>query len=113
MRWLAPGTDAGQLLTRAPSECLAVPADAENAYEVELGRAAFRTPLILGGQAARAGIACETCHRSGRTNPDFDFPGVSGAPGSFMTGRPEWTLFGAILVALEVLLIFVSSRRRG
>jgi hypothetical protein len=38
---------------------------------------------------------------------------VPGAPGSFMTGRPEWTLFGAILVALEVLLIFVSSRRRG
>nr|QQZ49991.1 hypothetical protein JKL49_25640 [Phenylobacterium glaciei] len=35
-----------------------------------------------GGQAARAGVACETCHRSGRSNPDFLFPGVSGPPGS-------------------------------
>ena len=38
--------------------------------------------MLLGGQAARAGVACETCHRNGRTNPDFAFPGVSGAPGT-------------------------------
>ncbi|HEX7758150.1 MAG TPA: hypothetical protein VF459_01510, partial [Caulobacteraceae bacterium] len=56
--------------------------DPERAYSAELGRAAFRTPLLLGGQAARAGVACETCHRDGRTNPDFDFPGLSGAPGT-------------------------------
>jgi hypothetical protein len=59
-----------------------MPADPQVAYEVELGRAAFRTPLVLGGQAARAGIDCETCHRNGRNNPDFDFPGISGAPGT-------------------------------
>jgi hypothetical protein len=82
LRWLAPGVDASVALTRRPTECLAIPADAEAAYEVELGRAAFRTPLVLGGQAARAGIDCETCHRSGRNNPDFDFPGISGAPGT-------------------------------
>jgi len=61
---------------------LAIAAAPEAAYEIELGRAAFRTPLLLGGQAARAGIDCESCHRSGRDNPDFDFPGVSGAPGT-------------------------------
>jgi hypothetical protein len=82
MRWLAPGADASVVLTRRPTECLAIPASAETAYAVELGRAAFRTPLLLGGQAARAGIDCESCHRSGRGNPDFDFPGVSGAPGT-------------------------------
>jgi hypothetical protein len=82
MRWLAPGADASVVLTHRPSECLAKPDDAERAYLVELGRAAFRTPLLLGGQTARAGIDCETCHRSGRSNPDFDFPGVSGAPGT-------------------------------
>ncbi len=82
MRWLAPGADAAVVLTHRPSECLAKPADAERAYLVELGRAAFRTPLLLGGQASRAGIDCETCHRAGRGNPDFDFPGVSGAPGT-------------------------------
>ena len=57
-------------------------ADPQAAYRVELGRAAFRSPLVLGGQAARAGVACETCHRGGATNPDFDFPGLSGAPGT-------------------------------
>ncbi|MGA0600821.1 hypothetical protein ACO2Q3_08970 [Caulobacter sp. KR2-114] len=82
MRWLAPGADAARILTRQPPECLRAPADADTAYSVELGRAAFRSPLLLGGQAARAGVACETCHRNGRTNPDFDFPGVSGAPGT-------------------------------
>jgi hypothetical protein len=82
MRWLAPGADASIVLTRRPTECLAPPVDAERGYLVELGRAAFRTPLLLGGQAARAGIDCETCHRGGRSNPDFDFPGVSGAPGT-------------------------------
>jgi hypothetical protein len=49
---------------------------------VEVGRAAFRTPVLLGGQAARAGVMCETCHKAGHTNPDFLFPGVSGAPGT-------------------------------
>ncbi|MGI8839413.1 MAG: hypothetical protein ACR2F8_01280 [Caulobacteraceae bacterium] len=82
MRWLAPGADAARLLTRRPVECLRAPTDKAEAYEVELGRAAFRDPLLLGGQAARAGLACETCHRNGRTNRDFDFPGISGAPGT-------------------------------
>jgi hypothetical protein len=82
MRWLAPGADASQVLTRRPTECLAEPKDAETAYLVELGRAAFRTPLLLGGQGARAGLSCESCHRDGRNNPDFSFPGVSGAPGT-------------------------------
>ncbi|MHB8529503.1 MAG: hypothetical protein ACYC8V_08360 [Caulobacteraceae bacterium] len=82
MRWLVPGADAARLLTRRKPECLNAPAEGETAYEVELGRAAFRSPLTLGGQAARAGVACETCHQNGRTNPDFDFPGLSGAPGT-------------------------------
>jgi len=82
MRWLAPGADPAAALTRRPTECLGKAPDPDSAYLVELGRAAFRTPLLLGGQAARAGIDCEICHRGARTNPDFDFPGVSGAPGT-------------------------------
>ena len=82
MRWLARDSDASVLLTRRPTECLALPRVAGVAYSVELGRAAFRDPLLLGGQAARAGIACESCHQNGRTNPDFQFPGLSGAPGT-------------------------------
>ncbi|MGA2953117.1 MAG: hypothetical protein ABSD80_12890 [Caulobacteraceae bacterium] len=81
-RWLAPGADAPRALSTSFTECLVRPADAKEAYLVELGRSAFRTPMLLGGQAARAGLACESCHQAGRRNPDFYFPGLSGAPGT-------------------------------
>jgi hypothetical protein len=84
MRWLAPGADPVAALGWQPSECL--PAmrggSPEAAQAVYVGRVAFRSPLLLGGQAARAGISCETCHRNGRDNPGFLFPGASGAPGT-------------------------------
>ena len=81
-RWLAPGADPVRALATHFSECLPPIADPDRRYSVELGRAAFRTPLLLGGQASRAGISCESCHQNGRNNPDFDFPGLSGAPGT-------------------------------
>lgn len=68
-------------LTTEPAECVgSVPPDATSSFE--LGRSAFRTPLLLGGQAARAGLSCASCHRGGRNNPSFAFPGLSGAPGT-------------------------------
>jgi hypothetical protein len=80
-RWLAPeALYAG--LTREPRECFAPPADPEERRRAEIGRLAFRTPLLLGGQAARAGLSCSSCHRNGRGNPGFLFPGLSGAPGT-------------------------------
>ncbi len=82
MLWIARDADPVRALGSTPTECLKPPSDAAQARAVEVGRAAFRTPVVLGGQAARAGIACESCHRSGRTNPDFQFPGVSSAPGT-------------------------------
>lgn len=81
-RWLAPGADPVAALGSAYVECLKPPVDPEQAYLVAVGRTAFRTPMVLGGQAARAGIACESCHQGGRRNPDFFFPGLSGAPGT-------------------------------
>jgi hypothetical protein len=82
MLWVARDADPARALGSVPTECLKVPADPVLAAKVEVGRAAFRTPVLLGGQAGRAGINCETCHRGGRGNPDFLFPGVSGAPGT-------------------------------
>jgi hypothetical protein len=82
MRWLAPGADAARILTTRPNECLRTSSDPDLAYSIALGRTAFRTPLLLGGVAARAGVSCETCHANGRRNADFDFPGVSGPPGT-------------------------------
>lgn len=82
MLWISPQADPLVALATEPTECLRLPADPERAHEVEVGRAAFRTPTLLGGQAARARLTCESCHRSGRDNPDFQFPGASGAPGT-------------------------------
>ncbi len=82
MRWLPANSDRVALLTRAPAECLTPAATPAQALAIEIGRAAFRTPLLLGGQAARAGLACDSCHQSGRGNPAFAFPGISGAPGT-------------------------------
>jgi len=81
-RWLAPGADRVRALGSLPTECLAPASDPQTAYQIEVGRAAFRTPLLLGGQASRAGLACDSCHRNGRGDPDFFFPGISGAPGT-------------------------------
>lgn len=80
-RWLAPAAQLAAL-TREPTECLAKPGSANAARSIAIGRAAFRAPLLLGGQAARAGLSCSSCHRNGRGNPDFLFPGISGAPGT-------------------------------
>jgi hypothetical protein len=81
-RWLAAGPDMARALSLAPRECLTRPPQPQEALAVEVGRAAFRTPVLLGGQAARAGLSCESCHQAGRDNPRFQFPGVSGAPGT-------------------------------
>ncbi len=82
LNWLAPGAGRGAALTSAPAECLAAPADAEQARLVSLGRVSFRSPALLGGLAARSGISCDTCHRNGHGNPNFFIAGVSGAPGT-------------------------------
>jgi hypothetical protein len=80
-RWLQT-PDIVSDLTRQPGECLAWPKDARERQSVAIGRALFRSPLLLGGQAARAGLSCASCHRNGRTNPHFHFPGISGEPGT-------------------------------
>ena len=80
-RWL-PADRQAHALAYAPTECLLPSADPAAARRIAIGRAAFRTPLLLGGQAARAGLSCNSCHRNGRGNPDFQFPGLSGPPGT-------------------------------
>ena len=82
MSWIPRGADPVRVFATQPTECLKRPADPAAARSVEIGRAAFRTPVLLGGQAARAGLTCESCHRSGRGNPHFQFPGASGPPGT-------------------------------
>lgn len=79
-KWTVPA-DRLAVLTSEPAECIGpVPRDAATSFEI--GRIAFRTPLLLGGQAARAGLSCASCHRGGRNNPSFAFPGLSATPGT-------------------------------
>jgi hypothetical protein len=80
-RWVAPDR-LYAVLAHEPAECLVRPADPAAQRAVAVGRAAFRAPLLLGGQAARAGMSCASCHRNGRGNPDFLFPGLSAGPGT-------------------------------
>ncbi len=82
LQWLAPGAYRVAALTMAPAECFRLPADSTRAAQAEAGRIVFRSPLLLGGPAARSGISCQTCHINGHRNPDFFIDGLSGAPGT-------------------------------
>jgi len=80
LKWIRPGTDIVQVLSEEPGECLPI-SDVRNP-DIELGRAAFRSPFLLGGQAARQGLTCQACHMQGQTNSHFFVVGLSGEPGT-------------------------------
>jgi hypothetical protein len=80
-RWIVPDQRLG-LLTMPPIACIRPSRDAPEHESRSVGETAFRTPLLLGGQAARAGLSCASCHINGRSNHGFSFPGVSGVPGT-------------------------------
>lgn len=46
------------------------------------GLALFNSPALLGGQAAKAGLSCASCHANGRGNPHFLLPSLSGKAGT-------------------------------
>jgi hypothetical protein len=79
LRWTAPGAELEALSTQ-PSACLYY--DARNEPMVQAGQALFNTPTLLGGQAAKAGLSCASCHLNGRDNPHFMLAGVSNNAGS-------------------------------
>lgn len=64
-------------MSEQPATCLG-----SDAPLVRSGRALFGTPTLLGGQAAKAGLSCASCHINGRDNPHFLLAGVSAAPGT-------------------------------
>lgn len=70
------------LLSEDPRTCMALPEDGDALEPILIGAAAFRAPLLLGGQAGRAGLSCQSCHRGGGNNPAFLFPGLSGQAGT-------------------------------
>lgn len=74
--WTAPGPTLARDLTQAPGECLAT-----RTPESEIGRALFRSPVVLGGPAARVGLSCHACHSNGGMNTRFFLPELTDRPG--------------------------------
>ena len=66
----------------APNECLPRHETAKQTQKIAVGRLAFRSPYLLGGQAARRGLTCQACHGQGQTNTHFFVTGLSSAPGT-------------------------------
>lgn len=73
--WM-PGAEARAFLEE-PAECLA-----SRDPVVETGRALFRSPVLLGGPAARAGLSCNACHSGGRRNAQFLLPELTDRAGA-------------------------------
>jgi hypothetical protein len=80
--WTQAGetADLAHTMTRAPQECLAAPAT--GLAQIEAGRALFRSPTLLGGPVARAGISCHACHSNGRVNEHFFLPELTDRAGA-------------------------------
>ena len=77
LAWLPEDVDKASIVNEYPLECLNPTADAT----VTLGRLAFESSALLGGQAARMGLACASCHLSARGNPHFYLAQISDRPG--------------------------------
>jgi len=89
--WLPPGSLAVEALTRHPHEALAGGSGPQSFY-IELGRLAFRSPSLLGGNARKAGLACQGCHPNGHTNAHFFVPELSDKPGRIDVSHAFWNL---------------------
>ncbi|WP_108809668.1 hypothetical protein [Sphingorhabdus sp. Alg231-15] len=76
MAWLDPAQHLTALTTEPRRDA------AVQDRQMLAGEALFHTPTLLGGQAAKAGLSCASCHENGRDNPAFLFPNVSGEPGT-------------------------------
>ncbi len=74
--WTAPGETLAYDMTHAPVECLSA-----RTPEIEIGRALFRSPALLGGPAARAGLSCHACHSNGAVNARFLLPELTDRAG--------------------------------
>ncbi len=79
LRWTAPGYEIAAL-SKQPSTCLSFEPGAQ--ADVRAGLALFNSPALLGGQAAKAGLSCGSCHANGRGNPHFLLPSLSGKAGT-------------------------------
>lgn len=108
--WTAAGETLADDLTRAPGECLA-----ERTQEVEIGRALFRSPALLGGPAARLGLSCNACHSDGRVNAHFLLPELTNRAGAADV-TSEWSSHvrgDGVMNPVDIPDLTDASRRAG
>ena len=80
LKWIKPGTDIIPTLSENNAECPLGAAKTDP--KIQLGRAAFRSPFLLGGQATRQGLTCQACHMQGQRSSEFLIEGLSEDPGT-------------------------------
>lgn len=90
--WLPPGSLSLDALSLHPEE--AQEGGRQQSFYAEYGRLAFRSPMILGGTARKAGLSCQTCHPNGHANTDFFIPGLSDAHGRIDITHAFWNIRG-------------------
>ena len=76
--WLSDKADVVKALSQQPSECL----NPDAPQIATIGRIAFESPALLGGQAAKMELSCSSCHLFGRGNPDFFIQAISTKAGT-------------------------------
>ena len=82
LQWVHQSANKIEVLTSEPAECLSKDMWLDQHRSLILGRAAFRSPYLLGGQAARRGMSCQACHTNGHINAHFYIEGLSQDPGT-------------------------------
>jgi len=87
--WLPRGEALAGALKARPRRYLDVSSLPPVARErVVLGAVLFRAPGLLGPEARRIGMSCETCHSGGHVNAGFFLPGLSSRNGTVdLTGK--------------------------
>ena len=105
LRWVDADANKVEALTQQPASCLAVSHLGEPQQSAaQAGEALFYSPLLLGGQAAKAGISCASCRLNGRNDPHFSLDGVSGAAGTadvshgFLGQQRDDDLFNPVII---------------
>ncbi len=81
-KWTQVGAELTDVLTVEPADCPLAFDDLADKRQILLGKIAFRSPYLLGGQATRQRFSCDACHTNGDINRHFFIEGLSGAPGS-------------------------------
>ncbi|HYM32329.1 MAG TPA: cytochrome c peroxidase [Candidatus Cybelea sp.] len=89
--WLPKGSELGTASLTRPRQVLRTERTGGSpSFLAQLGELVFRAPDMLGGNARKAGISCDTCHSGGAKNTRFFIPGLSSKHGTVDVTHRLW-----------------------